>query len=170
MTLRTLILALLLAAPGGARADAAACAALHGQTPQAVAGFSLLERVDYGSALSGYGVQYESRDGARLSMFHYLGGTTIPRAEELPARMRAEMGNIVRYYATRGLTTTQAFRIELGNGQNPLGAEQGFREVPGVRDVTLLGVVEGCLVKLRYTGPALNDRRLLRLWEAASGR
>lgn len=90
------------------------------------------------------------------------------RAEDIPALMRAEMGRIVAYYSARGLNLTPAFRITLSQTGNPAAAEQGFLQADGVRDITVLGTAEGCLVKLRYTGPALERDTLLRLWSMAS--
>lgn len=168
MILRAACLTAALLITTAASADQAACKALHEAAPEASAGFALQERHAYADPAAGFAAQYDTTQGARLSVFHYLGGETPPKAQDVPALMRVEMGRIVAFHRSRGLTPTPAFRIKLSDTGNPSAAEQGFREVPDIRDITVLGVASGCLVKLRYTGPWLERDTLLRLWHAAS--
>lgn len=157
------------ALPAPVAAGQEACEALHEAVPERVAGFTLRQREVYEDRAAGFAALYQSRDGARMSMFHYLGAGAPPRAEDVPDALRREMGRIAAYMRGQGLTPTPAFRVPLADGRNPVAAQQGFRERPGLRDITALGVVRGCLVKLRYTGAPLETPTLRRMWAAASG-
>lgn len=148
----------------------AACAAMHARMPAAIVGFKLLGRQEYATREHGFAAQYEDRDGARLSVFHYTGGLSEQALStpDVPAMMRQEMGRIVAYLREQGLTPTTPFQIGLSATGNPSAAQQGFREVFGLRDMTVLGVARGCIVKLRYTGAPLETPTLRRLWETAT--
>lgn len=145
-----------------------ACAAMHADMPDRLIGWRLVGRQTYPNPDYGFAAQYEDRDATRLSVFHYTDGQSFGPAPDVAAMMRAEMGRIVAYMRAQGLTPTTPFQIGLSDSGNPAAAQQGFRQAFGIRDITVLGVTQGCIVKLRYTGPPLETETLRRLWDRAT--